>query len=564
MMVAIRCVHCVYTPADNYLIDCGSPTNTSIGDRVFVADVSLSSTLAPPSNNLANTSQNSVPSVPTSYGTALFRDARVFTEPSSYTFQIKAHGRHFVRLYFFPFVSGGYNLAAATFGVSTQDVVLLNDFQPRANATVVKEFSLNITSNTLILRFAPSGSTSLAFVNAIEVVSVPDNLIHDTAKIVDPQGKYWGLSGQALETMYRINMGGPQILPGNDTLWRTWENDQKFLLNADLSRSASFAGKITYMDGNTEEIAPEVVYATVVELAAAAQNTVGANINVTWQFSVDANADYLIRFHFCDIVSGSAGEIVFNVYINSWLASEVDLAQITFNSLATAVFMDYVLKADDASSKLSVSISPSSVINGLPNAILNGLEIMKINGSAGPAVVVVPPGSNKSFGIILGSILGAVAVVVVAIILCVVLRKRKLAKQSSKTWVPFSIDGLTSHSTIADARIAGSIRPESLRKFGETIEKCLADSGVERPSMGDVLWNLEYVLHLQDADPSVSEIDSINRITELSPQVQNINTIFDSAPAPAPAEEVGTSVLNDLTDVSMSKVFSQLIKSEGR
>ncbi|CAL9046281.1 unnamed protein product, partial [Musa banksii] len=704
---------------------------------------------------------------------------------------------------------------------SIQDVVLLNKYQPRANATVVKEFSLNITSDTLILTFAPSANTSLAFVNAIEVVSVPDNLINDTAKIVDPQGKYHGLSGQALETIYRINMGGPQVLPGDDTLWRTWENDQKFLLTPGLSQSSNFTGKINYMDGATEEIAPQVVYATVVELSKDSQNTNAANVNVTWQFSVDANSEYLIRFHFCDIVSKSAIDLLFNVYINAWLASEVDLGQITFYSLATAVFMDFVLKADDASGKLSVSINPSPITNGLPNAILNGLEIMKINGSAGPAVVVIPPGSNKNFGIILGSILGAVTVVVVAIILCVVLRKRKLAKQSSKTWVPFSIDGLTSHSTVSqtsneaafkigqngdlgyrfsftvlqeatnnfdenwvigvggfgkvykgvlrdetkvavkrgnpksqqglnefrteiellsrlrhrhlvsligycdeknemilvyeymekgtlkshlygsdlpplvwkqrleicigsarglhylhtgqakaiihrdvksanilldenllakvadfglsktgpeldqthvstavkgsfgyldpeyfrrqrlteksdvysfgvvllevlcarpvidptlpremvnlaewgmkwqkrgeleqivDTRIAGSVRPESLRKFGETIEKCLADSGVERPSMGDVLWNLEYVLHLQDADPSVSEIDSINRITELSPQVQNINTIFESAHA----EEGGTSVHNDLTDVSMSKVFSQLIKSEGR
>ncbi|CAL9096556.1 unnamed protein product [Musa textilis] len=244
-------------------------------------------------------------------------------------------------------------------------------------------------------------------------------------------------------------MGGPQVLPGDDTLWRTWENDQKFLLTPALSQSFNFTGKINYMDGNTEEIAPPVVYATVVELTEAAQNTIGANVNMTWQFSVDANSDYLMRFHFCDIVGKSGIDMLFNVYINARLASDVDLGDITFNTLDTAVFMDFVLKADAAAGKLSVSISPSPIINGLPNAILNGLEIMKISGSAAPAVVVKPPGSNKNFGIILGSILGAVAVVVVAIILCVVLRKRKVAKQSSKTWVPFSIDGLTSHSTVS-------------------------------------------------------------------------------------------------------------------
>ncbi|URD83611.1 receptor-like protein kinase [Musa troglodytarum] len=112
---------------------------------------------------------------------------------------------------------------------------------------------------------------------------------------------------------------------------------------------------------------------------------------------------------------------------------------------------------------------------------------------------------------------------------------------------------------IVDARVAGSIKPESLRKYGETIEKCLADSGVDRPSMGDVLWNLEYVLHLQEADADASQLDSINGIAELSPRLQNMDALEST-----PAGEAGTAPLNDLTEVSMSKVFSQLIKSEGR
>ncbi|XP_042464708.1 receptor-like protein kinase HERK 1 [Zingiber officinale] len=817
MLVSIRCIHCAFTPADNYLIDCGSLTDTTIYDRIFVSDVSFSSTLTPSSNNLANAS-GSVPA--STYGAALYQNARVFTVPSSYPFQINAHGRHFVRLYFFPSVYGSFDLTSSTFTVSTQDVVHLDHFQPQANSAAVEEFLVNINSNTLALTFAPTGNNSLAFVNAIEVVSVPETLIADTATVVDPPGSYQGLSDQLLEKIYRVNMGGPQIFPNNDTLWRTWDTDQKSPpFNNSLSAPFIFSGRINYNGGGaTQETAPDRVYATAARLLAS--NTSNARFNMSWRFPVDANSAYLIRFHFCDIVSDAAGDLLFNVYINSWLvAPNLDLSSFTDRQLATPVYRDYVLEASDASgTQLNISIGPSDINGVLPDGILNGLEIMRIGSGGGSPVT--PPGSKKNLAIILAPVLGAVVVAIVAVALCVVLRKRKLKEQYSKSWVPFSINGFTSHSAgsqtsngtavtlngnfgyrlsfailqeatnnfdenrvigvggfgkvykgalrddtkvavkrgnpksqqginefhteiellsrlrhrhlvsligycdeknemilvyeymekgslkshlygsdmpapswqqrleicigsarglhylhtgqakaiihrdvksanilldenllakvadfglsktgpeldqthvstavkgsfgyldpeyfrrqqlteksdvysfgvvllevlcarpvidptlpremvnlaemgmkwqrrgelerIVDSRIAGSIRPESLKKFGETIEKCLADSGVERPSMGDVLWNLEYALQLHDADAgTVSEVNSINQITELSPRVQNFSA-YENAP---PAGEAETSLLNDLSDVSMSKVFSQLIKSEGR
>ncbi|XP_011013431.1 PREDICTED: probable receptor-like protein kinase At5g24010 [Populus euphratica] len=50
---------------------------------------------------------------------------------------------------------------------------------------------------------------------------------------------------------------------------------------------------------------------------------------------------------------------------------------------------------------------------------------------------------------------------------------------------------------IIDPLLASHINLNSLRKFGEIVEKCLKPQGADRPNMHDVCWDLEYAMQLQ-------------------------------------------------------------------
>ncbi|KAJ1693586.1 hypothetical protein LUZ63_010284 [Rhynchospora breviuscula] len=72
---------------------------------------------------------------------------------------------------------------------------------------------------------------------------------------------------------------------------------------------------------------------------------------------------------------------------------------------------------------------------------------------------------------------------------------------------------------IVDQRLIREVNENSLRKFWETTEKCLQEYGIGRPAMGDVLWNLEYCLQLQEMEvrkePYEDSTTSVAHITEV-------------------------------------------------
>ncbi|KAL2986475.1 hypothetical protein AAZX31_12G208900 [Glycine max] len=114
---------------------------------------------------------------------------------------------------------------------------------------------------------------------------------------------------------------------------------------------------------------------------------------------------------------------------------------------------------------------------------------------------------------------------------------------------------------IMDQNLAGKVNPASLKKFGETAEKCLAEYGVDRPSMGDVLWNLEYALQLQETSSALMEPEdnSTNHITGI--QLTRLEP-FDNTVSMIDGGNFFTD--DDAEDAATSAVFSQLVNPRGR
>ncbi|XP_010278350.1 PREDICTED: receptor-like protein kinase THESEUS 1 [Nelumbo nucifera] len=456
-----------FTPVDNYLIACGSSQNVTYQDQTFVPDSWQSSlVLKSQGNTVAVTSNSSAPS-------PIYQSVRVFPALASYKFGIRQKGRHWIRLYFYPIPDSGQNLRSASITVITDDFVLLNNFTFKNynGSYLFKEYAINVTSDTLVLTFIPSNN-SVTFVNGIEVVSAPDGLISDQALALSPSSTFSGLSDLALETVFRLNMGGPLITPQNDTLGRTWEIDRKYLhVNSSAVNASVNPTIIKYPMGLTPEIAPNWVYATAETMGNA--NVPSSSFNVTWVFPVDPDFFYFIRLHFCDIVSKTENILVFNVYINSDLGyGSLDTSQL--GGLNTPYYKDFVSNSSIDSDTLTISVGPDPMAE-TTDAILNGLEIMKISSDArsldGFSSVdsLLPKASSKKskLGLIIGLVVGSSAFVglIALCYCCLVARKSKTAHQGHQ-WLPYGNSlSMTKGSTTSQKSGTSCFSTSNLGRF---------------------------------------------------------------------------------------------------
>ncbi|TYG87691.1 hypothetical protein ES288_A13G236000v1 [Gossypium darwinii] len=470
-----------YNPIENFAINCGSSMGgKSWDDRPWVGDGNGKFSLIEQQNNNNKPSVSKAASqLSSSVDTFPYSTARLSYSQFTYSIPL-TDGQKFIRLHFYPtsYPDFGDPSKKAFFSVKAGDFTLLSNFSASLHAhdevTFFKEFCVNLDEGqSLNLTFTPSPyiTDSYAFINGIEVVSMPNNLYYTPASyervphfVGQAQGQTFHLENNtALENMYRINVaGGQSISPKNDTgMFRSWFNDDYRYLTI---RNPSALPVNTTIDLKISSpmqsfAAPKEVYITARTMGT--NKTKNENYQLTWEFPVDSGFNYFVRLHFCEfqIEITKAGERVFEILLAN--ASAENQADVIFWSGGNGipVHRDYVVAigniGKEKQQNLSIAMHPSPEWKTkYSDAILNGLEIFKLsNGfnlsgpNPDPDTTSPDPDTTNQQGyssptsnnkVVSGIVGGVISGFVVLSLLCffVYRRKRKVKDTDSSKGVP--------------------------------------------------------------------------------------------------------------------------------
>ncbi|KAG2384144.1 Receptor-like protein [Vigna angularis] len=437
-----------YTSEEVFTINCGTTGNSSDGQRTWTGDIDtkyLSSQDSTVSDK-ASTQSPSTNQVP-------FSTARLSRSQFNYSFPVSP-GTKFLRLFFYPTDYPSFPRTHASFSVQSNRFTLLNDFNASLNAdaqatdTIFKEYVVNVNDGErLILTFTSSHPNSYAFINGIEVLSMPTDLYYTPANdtgftFIESSTLYSVGTSSALQTEYRIKAGGQEISPYNDSgLFRDWAAEERYFIKSNPKNDdlpADMDGKMN-ITVNPDYLAPKELFRTARSMGRNA--TLNRMSNLTWEFPVDYGFTYVLRLHFCELDPNinDIHERQFYIYIASQLAeASADVMVWSQKQKGLAVHRNYgVLIPKNGTQKkfnLSLQMHPreSNVDSRYPDTFLNGLEIFKIseagsNNLAGPNPDPVqtpqnniPDQNGKTSSGSATTIIGAIAGVLSGVILFII------------------------------------------------------------------------------------------------------------------------------------------------
>nr|DAD35106.1 TPA_asm: hypothetical protein HUJ06_005746 [Nelumbo nucifera] len=332
--------------------------------------------------------------------------ARIFRYPSTYSFPLNSSGPKFVRLFFYPASYLGLNKSHASFSVTTGRYTLLRNFKPSLTADalelpyLIMEFCINEVENLLTITFTPStqvSSDAYAFVNGIEICSMPNHFYthdgHVPTPLVGQKSIFYTDNSTALQMLFRLNVGGNNISPQDDTgMFRDWFADKSYIFGAAYGVTV-FNPNITikYTRQLPSYAAPASIYSTARSMGPS--KLVNRNYNLSWLLPVDSRFHYLVRLHFCEFQPEirKPNQKVFHIFINNQTAeSHADVIAWSGGN-GIPVYKDYIVYMEhkDLWIKLQPTIESNSMYE---DAILNGMEVFKLSDSknnlAGPTPTV--------------------------------------------------------------------------------------------------------------------------------------------------------------------------------
>ncbi|WCJ18176.1 Malectin/receptor-like protein kinase family protein [Euphorbia peplus] len=315
-----------YETSDLTAVDCSLPDPSSFSESLFhtkVSSVSRVYALYPDNQQKPRVA------------------ACVCRTQCTHTLSVSA-GPSFIRFHFISLTYSGLNLSKALFSVHIGPYTLLNASESSYSnlihshhkSVLIREFLIISQGQFLNVTFTPSSkiSGSYAFVNKIEIVSMPSMLYiqpNIPLPLISTSRNYSMMSSTALETIYRINVGGTLIPPHEDSgMFRFWGTDDFYFTSSNEDQTVT-----KYSRNNQHNQLEKLITSLVLQISALIRNTIieseveirpssyeaplrvyatartvlgksdASNYSAKWSFPVESGFNYLVRLHFCEILS---------------------------------------------------------------------------------------------------------------------------------------------------------------------------------------------------------------------------------------------------------------------